>query len=153
MTSKNVTDLKRHTAEFFRRHWDPESLKEESPTWKGPYRFEGSLEDHDKQGCYAVENNGEIVYLGSGVSRGGGLYEGHGIGTRIGHILVWDRSKPRPIATRVYKPRPKWQGISAIYTIGFPTEWAYLALALEAYLISRLEPERNVVKISSGEAG
>ena len=138
-----------HTREFMQRHWDQTILKTKQPQWEGPWKFEGPLLVGDKQGCYAVEKDSQIIYIGSGVSRGGGIYEGYGIGARIGHIIVWDKSVSRTIMTRLYKPRPKWEGISGIYTIGFDMEFAYLALSLEAYLISRMTPERNAVRTSS----
>jgi len=49
----------------------------------------------------------------------------------------------RAIEDRYFKPRPEWEEITEIWTLGFPKDTGYLSAALEIYLIERLRPSRN----------
>lgn len=145
MSDRSIAMLERATEEFLNRYWNSTAIGQTPPSWDGSYNFTGALPNGDKKGCYAVEKEGEIIYVGSGIGRGAGIYEGHGLGARIGHIIKWDKTVPaQDIASRVYVLRPGWEGISRIWTIGFDTNHACLALALEAFLIAKLRPVKNV---------
>lgn len=52
---------------------------------------------------------------------------------------------------RVYEPKEKWKerGVDFLMTIGFGKGYGYLALALESFLISRLNPRYNINKPGS----
>jgi len=139
----SINDVKKETAEFFRMHWN---LNIPIPAWNDKYSFQGAVPDGDKQGCYALLINDEVVYIGLGASKGSGIYKEHGIGARlINHVIVWNRSIPAPISERKFKLKDKWHDITDIYTIGFPSGSGYLACALESFLLSRLNPVRNIV--------
>lgn len=145
-------EVQKATETFLLLHWNTTQLVNiELPGPWSSYDFIGSVPYGERQGCYALIKNSEVIYIGLGASRGGGIYEGHGIGARLNnHVLTWDKSlSAKKITERVYKPQEKWAGISEIYTFGFPKNHGYLACSLEAYLISRLEPERNVTKSST----
>ncbi|GAA5214665.1 GIY-YIG nuclease family protein [Corallincola platygyrae] len=136
-------DLKEATDVFFKRHWD-KSSHTQPYEWVANWPWRGSVPHHDKAGVYAlIDGEGEIVYVGLGASRGGGLYKEHGISRRLlSHVITTDTAKGRGN----YKPKPKWQGVVDIAAIGFSPNFSYLAPALEDYLIGELEPKRNKVK-------
>lgn len=137
-----MRDVINNTEEFFRLHWN---LNKQQPKWSDQYKLQGAVPNGDQPGCYALLENNNVVYIGLGASKGGGIYEEHGLGARLNsHVLVWDRSVSVPIAERRYKPKDKWQGITSIYTIGFPKDYGYLSSALEAFLIKNLSPAHNV---------
>ncbi|MGD9303799.1 MAG: hypothetical protein PVF79_06005 [Desulfobacterales bacterium] len=116
----------------------------------GKYDFKGAAPYGDRQGCYALIADNDVIYIGLGASRGWGIYKEHGIGARLSqHVMHWDRSIPAKIENRVFKPQTKWNGVSAVYTYGFPSGYGYLACSLESFLISRLEPRKNVTKTGS----
>lgn len=104
---------------------------------------------HNKGGVYALfDANGNIVYVGLGASRGGGIYMEHGISRRLlAHVIASDRSR----GAGYYVPRKAWSEVADIGAIGFPKEYAYLAPALEDYLIGKLNPPRNSVKRISND--
>lgn len=135
--------LKEITEEFFRRHWDSSS-SHPAPTWKNEWPWEGSVPYHNKGGVYALfDANGNVVYVGLGASRGGGIYKEHGISRRLlAHVIASDPSK----GAGHYVPRKAWNEVADIGAIGFQKEYVYLAPALEDYLISELNPPRNRIK-------
>ncbi|MBD9415899.1 GIY-YIG nuclease family protein [Pseudomonas sp. PDM16] len=136
----NIQDLIRLSAEFFQRHWDHASGQSE-PEWKHGWSWKGSLPHYEKGGVYALfDTGGEVVYIGLGASKGGGRYIDRGISRRlINHVVMRDPSKGKDH----YMPKPNWLEVNSIGAIGFPRESAYLALALEAFLIGELNPPRN----------
>lgn len=140
---RKLEDLKRFTNEFFRRHWS-DSLTQPIPTWNNDWKWKGSVPYHDKGGVYALfDASHTIVYIGLGASVGGGLYKAHGISRRLlAHVITTDRTKGRGF----YIPQKQWSEVAAIGALGFPTEYAYLAPALEDYLIGVLNPTRNNTK-------
>ncbi|MBW1732720.1 MAG: hypothetical protein JRJ75_17950 [Deltaproteobacteria bacterium] len=142
-----IDQIQKVTDEFLGRHWHLNQLDTtEVPAWKGPYSFFGNVPNGDKQGCYALINGNEVVYIGLGISRGYGTYEGHGIGARLNnHVLKWDRNRPPKDKRRFYMPRKYWKDkLTGIHTIGFPRRYGYMACALEAFLISELPIPLNI---------
>jgi hypothetical protein len=139
------------TRAFLLLHWNSDKLNHVAlrKTW-APYKFKGTVPFGDRQGCYALVRDGEVIYIGLGAARGKGIYKEHGIGARLNsHVLRWDRSGSAEMQDRVYTPQEQWSGVSEIFTYGLPSNYGYMACSLEAYLISRLEPERNAAKTAS----
>lgn len=146
-----MIEVEKATKEFLLLHWNNEQLSNvDLPSTWASYNFKGPVPFGECQGCYVLVKNENVIYIGLGASRGGGIYKEHGIGARLNsHVLSWDRSVPAEVQDRIYKPQEKWSGVSEIFTYGFPSDYGYLACSLEAYLISKLEPESNVTKTSS----
>ena len=140
-------DLEKKTEDFLSLHWNNKVLRVLTAKWES-YYFKGSIPNQDKQGCYALGREDQIIYIGVGASHKEGLYKEYGIGSRLSsHVIKWDRTIPsNHIEDRVYKPRERWKGVTEIYTFGLPSNYGYLALALEAFLISELKPESNVTR-------
>lgn len=139
---KHELDIDKLMAEsnsFFDLHWNEKALGL-PPEWKSWETFlDGSVPNYQYGGCYALFSGDELVYLGLGASRGGGIYPQHGISRRLmAHVL---RSDP---ASGPYRSKlmDNWIDITAIWTLGFPSN-EYLAAALEGYLIRSLSPVRN----------
>ncbi len=126
--------LRTATDEFFRLHWN---LPDAPPAWcKRPFTGVGALEAGELPGCYALARGTGIVYIGSAISRGNARYVGYGLHSRILSYMQRDRSVHRADGQRVWSFR---HGHSAIYTIGFPIERGYLAIALEHFLVGRFQ--------------
>jgi hypothetical protein len=126
--------LRTATEEFFRLHWN---LPEPPPSWcKRPFVGIGALHAGELPGCYALARKTGIVYIGSAVSRGNVRYVGYGLHSRILRYIRRDRSVHRPDGERVWSFT---HGHSGIYTIGFPLERGYLAIALEHFLVGRFQ--------------
>ena len=156
MTNNKLTtmaEVEDATKAFFSLHWNNDQLGDiELPKSWLSYGFVGAVPFGNCQGCYALIKDDEVIYIGLGASRGEGIYEGHGIGARLNnHVLSWDKSVSAEVKDRVYRPQEKWADVSEIFTFGFPPGFGYLACSFEAYLISKLEPVRNVVKISTAK--
>ncbi len=118
-------------------HWAENSKR---PEWSPEWIFEGELPNHNRQGCYALFSEDEIIYIGVGIGKGSGQYKNNGIGYRTKRY--WCLNKDENRSTR-YAPTSDWEAVGYIRTIGFEPEDAYLAAALEIYLIERLDPPRN----------
>ena len=134
--------VRKETAAFFNRHWG--GVK--PPVWsENPYTFQGEIPNGTSRGCYALLEGRKVVYIGLGVKRGKGRYEGHGIDARLkkGYLRAVKRKKSSG-KDQPRVPVKKWASITAIYTIGFPEKYSYLANSLEAYLLLQLSPERNI---------
>ena len=129
------------THEFFQRHWKIGFGP--VPTWCEPWsvRSQGPIPDGDKQGCYFLYIGENPIYLGLGASRGSGIYREHGIGNRLySHVLCINSSLGVVNNKGFYMPRPKWQEVTHLRTIGFPSGYGYLAPALESFLLNSLPP-------------
>ncbi len=148
-----MDEVNQRTREFLNLHWNGDAralagvgLPEK---WE-KYDFGAKIPYGDRQGCHAlVKEDGEVVYIGLGASRGYGIYNEHGIGNRLmKHVLVWDRSVSGSIQDRKFGVRDseKTEGVTKVYTFGFPNGYGYMAPSLEAFLIRELNPGRNVVK-------
>ena len=131
-----VGNLAALTREFFTKHWNADAIGCAPPEWSGEYRFIGSLPNHDKQGVYAFVRGDQVTYIGVGASKGGGPYRGHGLGSRF-------KAYTRVIDDAHTPVDPRLVDAGAMVTIGFDVDHAYLANALELYLIGRLETEHN----------
>ena len=139
--------LKQSTDEFFQRHWSSASLPCQRPDWKVWENFlYGSVPNHDLGGCYVLFSGDELLYVGLGASRGGGPYPNHGISRRLTKHVIESDPQRGGDRSRLREP---WNNVNAIFTIGFPNECAYLAAALEAFLIRELNPPSNIYGRSS----
>ncbi len=129
------------TNRFFSLHWQDQILGD-PPAWKTwePFLF-GSVPNYDRGGCYALFTGDKLIYVGLGVSRGGGLYPESGISRRLmSHVYCSDR----PRGPQWSRLRDKWAHVTQIRTIGFSPETVYLAPALENFLI------RSIPDLSNG---
>ncbi len=148
-----MADVEKETRNFLNLHWNAQQLTDvDLPDSWGAYSFIGNVPYGDRQGCYALVKDSEVIYIGLGASRGYGKYAECGIGARLNsHVLIWDRSVPANSGSRKYEPKESWKrkGVTEVHTFGFPSGYGYLAPALEAFLISRLEPIENVTKTAS----
>lgn len=142
----NIDQLILKTNEFFARHWFSDS-EFEMPEWKYNWPWAGSVPYHNRGGVYSLFNEfGEVIYIGLGISIGGGAYKEHGISRRLlSHVITTDKEK----GSGNYVPQKKWKSVADIGAIGFPCEISYLAASLENFLIRELKPERNNVSKNS----
>ncbi|OFY95844.1 MAG: hypothetical protein A3K10_02640 [Bacteroidetes bacterium RIFCSPLOWO2_12_FULL_31_6] len=125
---------------FFQKHWNISS--ENHPKWSEEWSFNGTIPNHDRQGCYALIKGGEIIYIGVGIGNGDGNYVGCGLGNRLKRY--WKVNKnTNSESKRSYTQKEKWEEVDSIKTIGFHPEYFYLAAALEIFLIDKLNPIRN----------
>lgn len=137
--SAGVQDLEAATSAFFSLHWNT-TVSGVPPAWEPWTTFlEGSVPNYQYGGCYALFSESELVYVGVGASRGGGLYPQHGISRRLmAHVLRSDRAN----GPNRSKLLDSWADTTALWTIGFRS-CDYLAPALESFLIRSLAPPRN----------
>lgn len=139
MTSRK--EVEQCTEDFFRLHW---GLGFPPPPWDFSWNWHGAVPNYRLAGVYALLRGDELLYIGLGASRGGGIYQDRGLSRRLmSHVFLRDRSN-----STGYLPREKWKAlkVDVVGTIGFPQEANYLAPALEDYLIGRLTPPQNHVK-------
>jgi len=131
--------LIQHTNDFFNLHWGFDS---KAPCWDFSWNWCGAVTNYHLGGLYALFNGENLIYIGLGSSRGGGLYQDRGISRRLmAHVL---RNAPKDMEVS-YIPRERWKklGVDVVATLGFPEDKNYLALALEDYLIGRTNPPEN----------
>ena len=136
-----LSELIKTSELFFLRHWDKKN-QSNTPVWKNNWEWKGSVPYHNKGGVYALLNDSEeVIYIGLGVSKGGGKYKEHGISRRLlSHVIKKD-----PAKKGTFIPKKKWSNVKDIAAIGFDYEESYLAASLEAFLIRELKPEMNLV--------
>ncbi|MCB5226630.1 hypothetical protein JAO78_007345 [Alishewanella sp. 16-MA] len=81
--------------------------------------------------------DGTVTYIGVATSLGSGRYAGQGLGKRsqVYTKVINDAHTPTD---------PRLIDSGAMMTIGFPQEYAYLANALELFLIGRMDTEYNL---------
>lgn len=142
-----IDQLKQATRDFFDKHWDIKSDKQ-PPEWSEPWSFFHSVPFNEHRGCYAQVNNGQVVYVGVALNSGLEGYKDHSLGARISNYWEVDKTKEKLDGKTYYKPSPSLakRGVDTIYTLGFPLgEQEYLAIALEHYLIQRLNPNDNFI--------
>lgn len=135
-------DLTRLTDLFFSMHWN---IEEEKPSWDFSWSFIGPVPNYLLGGVYALLRNEEIIYIGLGASRGGGIYKDRGISRRLmSHVY---RTAPKDSEFNA-ELRERWKdlGVNKVATIGFSPERNYLAAALEDFLIGKINPVANAVK-------
>jgi hypothetical protein len=127
----SVTDIQKHTAEFFRRHW-PSMEERPAPVWSARWDFIGTIPNCDRVGCYALFSDDELIYVGVSedtIARRTSDYTRMAPGGRSSDVTI-----------RPYEPTLHWKsrGMNGIHAIGLPDEYFYLAPALESYLIACL---------------
>lgn len=151
MKTVSRVDLKKESDEFLKLHWNQEKinieLKENQWDWM-PWKLSGEIPNGKEQGCYALLSNENVIYIGVGASRGSGIYAGCGLGARVTKYFRLIKGQDCPIGKRVYEPAEKLKGenITEVLTIGFPKHYGYLSLALESFLLNRLETALNVAR-------
>lgn len=133
----NIEELIECSNQFFSLHWNAEAIGSNPPQWSERYTFEGSLPNHEKQGVYAfVTKENEVTYIGVGTSKGNDRYRGHGLGKRFQAYTKMLNDAHTPTDERLVEA-------GGMVTIGFNIEQAYLANALELYLLGRLKTKYN----------
>ena len=137
MKESTLTNLVGLTKEFFAKHWNASLIGKEAPEWCEPQeiRYGNPLPNHNKQGCYAFVDGEKVVYIGVGTSRGGGRYRGHGIGKRFQAYAKYVNGVYQIVDERFKRCKA--------VTIGFEVEEAYLANALELFLIGHMPTNHN----------
>ncbi len=137
--------LREATRVFFDLHWDAAKMGGEPPEWQGPALVQkGPVPNYDKQGCYAfVSEDGIVTYVGLGVSRGDGIYRARGISARLNTYSRYVDGDYQPVDPHLKAASGR------VCTIGFEIKDAYLACALEAYLIRELKPVFNANRPAS----
>ena len=133
-------ELVRITTEFFDLHW---AKGEDRPAWTAKlYTGDGHVPHGDKPGCYAIVRDDFIRYLGIGAARCNDRYPNYGLAARTHNYVRRDfeASRKHPEKQPVWRFRDKKD--SGLYVIPFPVKRAYLAFALETFLIDRLA-EKN----------
>jgi hypothetical protein len=137
----NVQNMMKETSSFFNMHWNKDAIKSDPPKWEKWKKendiFINSIPYLENGGCYALLKGEEIIYIGSGVSRGYERYINRGISNRLISHVVKSHNRVG------WVPRDNWSHITDIYTIGFGEEIASIALALERHLIRALLPMEN----------
>ncbi len=138
MENATVDNLIKLTNEFFLMHWNSDIIKSKYPSWSETYRFNGSLPNYDKQGVYAFVKDETVTYIGVGASSNGtGRYAGHGLGKRFQAYSKVEGGEHVPTD-------PRLLDAGAMITIGFDPAQAYLAYALEMFLVGKIETKHNV---------
>ena len=130
------------TRSFFSKHWGSEAPL---PQWDFSWEWRGPVPNYLVGGVYALLKGDEVLYVGLGNSRGGGIYQDRGISRRLmAHVI---KAAPS-CSTKDSILRERWEAVGAtrVATLGFPKELNYLAPALEDFLIGKLNPPENSVK-------
>ena len=140
MTEPTLKSLKEFTELFFKLHWNIDELGD-APQWSDIDTRFRPIPNYNKQGVYAFIKGCEITYIGVGASKVGGKYSGNGLSDRVMKYCRWiDKANDHygPVDKRLVDA-------GAIVTIGFEPNQAYLAYALEMYLILKMQPIHNKV--------
>jgi hypothetical protein len=65
-----MADVEKETHNFFNLHWNAQQLADvDLPYSWGAYNFIGNVPYGDRQGCYALVRDNEIIYIGPGARR------------------------------------------------------------------------------------
>jgi len=143
----SIEQLKQATRDFFDKHWDTNSGIVQ-PEWSEPWMFFHEVPFNNHRGCYVHVTKEDVVYIGVALNSGIEGYKDHSLGARIRNYWEVDKTKEKLDGKTYYKPSTSLmeRGIDTIYTLGFPLgEQEYLAIALEHYLIQRLNPRDNII--------
>lgn len=135
-TFDNLIEL---TEDFFKLHWDEIQLGT-PPIWSEAFSDFIRMPNYLKAGVYAFLKDKEVTYIGVGASKGGGIYPDRGLSRRFQSYVKVDKESKKPY---IVDQRLKDSG--TVVTIGFESQYAYLAYGLEAFLISRLNPIHNKI--------
>ena len=152
----SLGDLRDATRQFFNLHWclDESKIADPPPEWNDPWLFQGTIPKQDKPGCYALLDGENIKYIGVGAGQAPGDYQHAGLGKRLHEYWRRDNNYlDLPLNERKYKPSEKYaEWLTGIITMGLDKNYGYLARALEAFLIARLDPQKNkYLKKSEGQ--
>ena len=130
------------TEDFFAKHW---AVKEEIPQWDFSWEWKGPVPNYLLGGVYALLKGDDVLYVGLGNSRGGGIYKDRGISRRLMSHVTRSAPAGSPVDSIL---RERWfdAGVDKVATIGFKQEFNYLAPALEDFLIGRPSPAENQMK-------
>lgn len=139
MNSSTLSELRVQSKLFFDLHWNEASLGI-PPQWSEVFSDFVKMPNYLKAGVYAFVRGDEVVYIGVGASKGGGIYPDRGLSRRFQSYVKIDKENNTPY---IVDKRLKEAG--AVVTIGFESSHAYLAYGLEAFLISKLNPIHNKV--------
>ena len=132
-----IYNLENLTSIFFKKHWNQEIIKSAIPYWSKRYEFKGgNLANYNKQGVYAFVKEEIVTYIGVATSKGHLQYRGHGLSKRLQSYTKVVNDIHTPTDSRLIDA-------GAMITIGFDVEYAYLANALELFLIGRLDTIHN----------
>ena len=132
-----VENLLVWTHHFFERHWNLPLIGIKPPKWSEPTPVKEPFPPNgNKQGVYAFVKGNIVTYIGVGTSKGSGLYRGHGIGKRFQSYAKYVDGQYQAVDERLKEA-------GRAMTIGFEIEEAYLANALELFLIAKLNPKYN----------
>lgn len=136
-------DLIARTSEFMALHW-PSNAGTATPDWSPTIfaRSSGPWANHDTAGCYALFDSAGLIYIGSAISRSSGQYEKDSIGRRLQKYFRVTKDEN---GVPIHAPKPEWETVETLRTIGFPRDYYYLAPALEQYLIGHLVPRENAL--------
>ena len=145
----SLVELLSATQDFFDHYWNP--INGKAPEWSDIlWKFDGTIPYNENGGCYALFHNDEIIYIGVGISEGYGKYENCGLGHRLNRY--WQKNLTAD-KNRKYMPKSDWSELTGIRTIGFDRKDEFIALALEAFLISKLKPKRNLIHKRNNNGG
>jgi hypothetical protein len=129
-----ISQLQHETAAFFKLHWP--SHWGAPPVWSGSWDMQTGIANPKLAGAYALFlDNGEVGYVGKGSRKADA-----GVARRLTSHVVKSIKPKGP-----YQIVPIWaeRGVTSIRTIGFADDCAYLAVALESFLIKKLQPQFN----------
>lgn len=133
--------LEKETEVFFERHWSLAAI----PAWNFSWSWCDPIANHELSGVYALFRGDTLIYIGMGNSHGNGIHRKQSLGKRLlAHVL--EIAPPGAEVAYILEERWKNAAVDLVATIGFPQEFAYLASALEHYLIEKLKPPGNYAK-------
>lgn len=135
---KTEKQLRKTTKEFFENYWSHNNGA--PPEWSNHWYFNDSIPNNEKRGCYALFKESEIIYIGVGIGKGTGIYQGCGLGFRL--KKYWEVNKDKTV-NKKYRPTENWKELTSIITIGFEENHYSSAAALEVYLINKINPSKN----------
>ena len=139
MNNRHLDTLIEYSKEFFDKHWDINQLGE-PPVWSHVFSDFVRMPNYLKAGVYAFIKKSEVIYIGVGASKGGGIYQDRGLSRRFQSYIRVDKLSKQP-----YVIDERLKKADGVVTIGFNSEHAYIAYGLEAFLISRINPEYNKI--------
>jgi hypothetical protein len=147
MKMTTIKDIERATKDFLEKHWNSVKCGDFGTTNREEWeKLVGTTPNSTKQGCYVFILNDGAFYVGSAVSKGSGIYVECGIGDRLNDYTEWARDAGALNGKRSYRVKGNLDAQTRIFTLGFPSGFGYLALALEAYLIVQFKGDLKNIK-------
>ena len=130
--ASTLKDLEQVTSDFFKKYLP----HLEVPQWSEKWEFKGGIPQGDKRGCYAwFTNDGKLTYIGLGIGKNSGRYEGNGLGQRLNNYFKWTK-KYTEDGKKIYEQTK--EDVDYIRTLAFPEDEFYMAAAFEIYAITNL---------------